>query len=395
MTSLVVRSGVLSLALLVCALAARGEDSDQRRYYLDLRYEDIASGITKSHDGAGLSAGVNFNRYVGLELAFDAYDVKVGDVSEIEVLPFVAQVRLRYPLLHDRLTPYAMGGVGLSVTQANDARAPVNWAGGKTGVHPAGSLGGGVEYFIQDNVAVGIEGKYLFSGDVDYFAEGQNSSLNTGSALVGVNVRVFYPELHPEEDAASARDDTARFYFGVRAGTSLLVNLEPFPGIHATPEQPVFGSNLTPMFGAALGANIGRYFGVELSLANYEVKLGKYELTGIGEYSVFPVTVEPRVRYPLFDGRLEPFAGGGVGAEFAEINDRGTDLVITAKDITVIGTFMAGVDYYLMSNVSLTCEAQYTISRGHTLQIAYGPVLNGDLDSFFVSVGLRIGLFGV
>ena len=56
MTSLVVRSGVLSLALLVCAVAARGEDSDQRRYYLDLRYEDIASGITKSHDGAGLSA---------------------------------------------------------------------------------------------------------------------------------------------------------------------------------------------------------------------------------------------------------------------------------------------------------------------------------------------------
>lgn len=395
MTHIAVRSSLLGIALLVCAVAARGEDSDQRRYYLDLRYEDIASGLTKSHDGAGISAGVNFNRYLGLELAFDAYDVKVGDVSELEVLPLVPQLRLRYPLLHDRLVPYAIGGVGLSVTQANDARAPVHWDGGKTGVHVAGSLGGGLEYFIQDNVAVGITGKYLFSGDVAYTADEQDSTINTGSALVGLNVRVLYPELHPEEGAESARNDFVKFYLSVRTGTSLLVNLQPFPGIHATPEQPIFGSNLTPMFGAALGANIGRYAGVELSIANYEVKLGNYQLAGIGEYAVFPVTVEPRVRYPLLDGKLEPFAAGGVGAEFAEINDRGKPIVITAKDITVVGTFAAGMDYYVMSNVSLTCEAEYVISRGHTLQIDSGPVLDGDLDSFFVSIGLRIGLFGV
>jgi hypothetical protein len=202
-TSLVVRSGVLSLALLVCALAARGEDSDQRRYYLDLRYEDIASGITKSHDGAGISVGVNFNRYVGLELAFDAYDVKVGDVSEIEVLPFVAQVRLRYPLLHDRLTPYAMGGVGLSVTQANDARAPV--MGGKTGGHPAGGLGGGVS--TSSRTTSRLARRRTFSPATSTTSPGQNSSLNTGSALVGVNVRSL-SGLHPEEVAAAARDDT-------------------------------------------------------------------------------------------------------------------------------------------------------------------------------------------
>jgi opacity protein-like surface antigen len=212
---------------------------------------------------------------------------------------------------------------------------------------------------------------------------------------LGANVRVFYPELHPEEGAEAARNDTVRFYLGVRTGAALLVNLEPFPGIHATPEQSIFGSNLTPMFGAALGTNIGRYLGVELSLANYELKLGNTALGGIGEYSVFPVAVQPRVRYPLLDGRAEPYIAGGVGAEFAEINDRGQPLTVTAKDITIIGTFATGMDYYVMSNVSIVGEAEYVVSRGHTLQLGDGPTLHGNFDSFFLSLGVRIGLFGV
>jgi opacity protein-like surface antigen len=388
-------SAALTLLLVLCAVPASGEDSAQRRYYLDIRYEDLGSGVVKAHDGAGISVGANFGRYLGAEFAFDAYDVKVGEVSELEILGLIPQLRLRYPLLHDRLVPYMTGGAGLSVTQANDARAPVTWAGGKTAVHAAGSLGGGIEYFIADNVAVGLLGKYVFSGDVAYTAEERNSQINTSSALVGANVRAFYPELHPEEGAAAARNDTARFYLQVRTGTALLATLEPFPGIHATPEQPIFGSNLTPLFGAALGANIGRYAGVELMIENYELKLGNNALAGIGEYAVFPVTVQPRLRYPLLHDCLEPYAEGGIGAEFAEINDRGKPIVITAKDVTLIGTFGAGVEYYVMSNVSVGCEAQYVISRGHTLQIDDGPTLNGDLDSFLLSIGVRIGLFGV
>ncbi len=380
------------------AVPGWGEDSDQVRYYLDFRYEDIATGATKAHDGAGISAGVNIGRHLGFELSFDSYDVKVGDVSELQVLGFVPQVRLRYPLLDDRLVPYLVGGAGLSVTQANDARAPVTWSGGKTGVHPAGSLGGGIEYFIADNVALGVEGKYLFSGDVAYTAEGSANQINTSSALVGVGVRVFYPELHPDADAESARTATARFYLALRAGGALLVDLEPFKGVHATPEQSLLGSNFTPLFGATLGADIGPYVGLELSLENYELKLGTSDLGGIGEYSVFPIAVQPRVRYPLLDGRLQPYAVAGAGAEFAEINDRNAaskSLTVTAKDITVIGTFGAGLEYFLMSNVSLGCEAQYIISRGHTLQLNEGPTLQGNFDSFFLSVGLRVFLFGV
>src|SRR5262249_53529520 len=154
------RLGVV-LGVVACASGADpscAEDSDELRYYFEFRYEDLASGLTKAHDGAGVSIGANLNRYLGLELSLDTYDVKVGQVSELEVLGFVPRGRLRYPLFDDRLVPYLVGGAGLAVTQANDQRAPVQWPGGKTGVHPAGTLGGGIEYFIADNVALGLGG---------------------------------------------------------------------------------------------------------------------------------------------------------------------------------------------------------------------------------------------
>jgi len=69
--------------------------------------------------------------------------------------------------------------------------------------------------------------------------------------------------------------------------------------------------------------------------------------------------------------------------------------MIKARDVTLIGTFGAGIDYFVMSNVSIGCAAQYTISRGHTLQLNEGPTLQGNLDSFFLSIGLRVFLFGV
>src|SRR4030095_8343485 len=98
-------SAALTLLLVLCAVPASGEDSAQRRYYLDIRYEDLVGGLVKAHDGAGISVGMNFTRYLGAECAFDAYDIKVGEVSESEILPMIPQLRLRYPLLHDRLVP--------------------------------------------------------------------------------------------------------------------------------------------------------------------------------------------------------------------------------------------------------------------------------------------------
>jgi opacity protein-like surface antigen len=391
----------LGLAILSCGgQPARGEDSAERRYYLQIRYGDIIPGLSEATDIIGVSVGANLNRYFGLEFALDNYDTKVEDLSEVGVFGLVPQLRLRYPLLGDRLTPYIAGGAGLSVTQANDQRRPVSWPDGKTAVHPAGTLLGGVEYFIADNIAVGVEGKYLFSGDVPYTNDstGARGTKNTSAGFLAIGLRLFYPELHPEENAAAARAARARFYVGFPLGAALLVDMEPFPGVHASPEQPIFDSNFAPVFGLMAGATIGRYLAVEIELENYELSLRSDDAGKLGEYAVFPLTLQPRLRYPLLEDRLELSATAGVGAELAEINDRGKDpsiAAVDADDVAVIGIFGVGIDYYPLHNVSIGAEAQYIVSRGHGMQIDHGPVLRGNLDAFVLTLGLRVFLLDV
>lgn len=387
------RVALLMLALLgaLGAAPARAEDSDQLRWYIGGRF-DLFS-LTHTHDFVGGEVGVNFNRYIGLELALDNWERKVGDLSELAVTAITPQLRLRYPLLDDRLTPYLVAGMGPAISQANDGRLPVEWVNGKTETHFGGTVGAGIEYFIADNIAVGWEVKEFLSDFVAYEANGQQGRTSLSSPLMGISLRVFYPQLHPEEDAAAAAAATARLYVDLRTGGALLLNLEPFPGVSAQPEQSVFGSNFTFGFGASLGANIGRYFGIELSLDNYEIKVGLPGVGDIGEYAVFPVMVQPRLRYPMLDGRLEPYVFCGVGAELGQINDlneTGKAINPKAEDVTVIGGFGAGAEYYVMDNVALGLQTKYILSRGHQFTLPGQPTVSGDFDSLFLFGNIRI-----
>jgi opacity protein-like surface antigen len=379
------------VALCTAARPAPGEDSDQPRWYVGTRF-DLMS-LTRAHDFVGGEVGVNFNRYVGLELALDSYERKVGQLGELSVLGVAPQLRLRYPLLGDRLTPYFVAGVGAAITQANDARMPVDWVDGKTDAYPAGTVGAGIEYFIADNIALGYEVKEFFSGSVPYEASGKQGRVSIEAPLMGVSLRVFAPQLHPEQGAAAAAAATARLAFEMRAGGALLLDLEPFPGVSASPEQSVFGSNFTFGYGASLGADFGRYLGVDVSLDNYELKLGLPGVGDIGEYAVFAVLVQPRLRYPLLDGRLEPYVTCGVGAELGQINDLneiGKALDPKAEDVTVIGSFGTGVEYYVLGNVALGVQTKYIISRGHEFRFPGDPPETGNLDSLFLFGTVRI-----
>ena len=257
-------------------------------------------------------------------------------------------------------------------------------------------MGGGAEYFIADNLALGLEGKYLFSGDIEYTSGGETNRLNVGSALVSLGFRLFYPELHPAEAEEEARAATARFYLALRTGGALLVHLDPFPGVDTTPEQSIFGSNFTQQFGVSAGANIGRYWSVELALDNYELRMS-VPGSRHGEYAVFPIVVEPRFRYPLMNGRLEPHHGRS-RREYAQINDRsgaGNDIVVFARDLTVIGSVGTGLEYHLLSNVAVGGSAKYIISRGHTFEIQGSPQVTGNFDSFMLSLQIRVFFFNV
>ena len=387
-------AAVLMLAT-VCTLhgaAARGEDSDQPRWYLGARF-DLFS-LTRTHDFFGGEIGLNFNRYLGLELAVDNWERKVGDLSELAITSVTPQLRLRYPLLDDRLVPYLVTGFGVGISQANDGRYPVEWVNGKTETHAAGTVGAGIEYFIADNIALGWEVKEFLSDFVAYETpDGRQGRTQISSPLMGISLRVFYPQLHPEEAEASAAAATARLYFDLRTGGALLINSEPFPGVSAEPEQSIFDSNFTVGFGASLGANFGRYFGIEFSVDNYEVKLSLPDVGPIGEYAVFPVMLQPRLRYPLFDDRFEPYLFCGLGAELGQVNDlneTGKALDPDGEDVTIVGGFGAGAEYYLIDNVAVGLQAKYIISRGHQFTIPGEATVTGNFDSFLLLGNIRI-----
>lgn len=371
---------------------AAAEDSDRLRWYGGIRYE-LAPGATRAHDIIGGVVGVNLDRHIGLEVALDAYERKVGDVSELGVTGIVPQLRFRYPLRDRRLVPYLLAGVGMAVTQANDARATVQWERGKTQVLAAGTVGLGIEYFILDNIAIGVEAKQFLSGGVNYEAKGAHGRTGISAGLLTFGVRVFYPELDPAALAASARAAKVRFFLDLRTGGGWLIDSTPFPGLVAGPEQRFLGTDFTFEFGVTVGATIGRYASLELAMDNYEIRLGFPGEPKFGEYSVFPILVQSRLRYPLLDDALEPYVLLGVGGEYAQINDltgAGKILDPKGRDVTFVAAFGLGIEYALLDNVRLGLSGRYLLSRGHEIRFPGQAPITGTLDMFMMAGHVRI-----
>jgi opacity protein-like surface antigen len=397
----VTRIAAAWIALILVAAtsgAARAEDSDQPRFYLGLRSFDTNPG-TDVHDSHGVSLGVNLNRYVGVELAGDFWELHPsfpgrGVVGEIGVFSLVPEVRLRYPLFDGRLTPYVTGGAGFAVSQFNDRKPPAfGLSVDADRTVAVGAVGGGVEYFVADNLAVGIAVKYVFSGGQSIEIDGVRHPNDIDSLLTYLTLRLFYPELRPAPLAESRDDIPVRLYLGVRLGAALLTNESAFQSIKTRKDTGSIGFNW--LYGIAVGANFGRYFGAEVAFEGHEVQLAVPGLGSIGEYALYTIMPQARVRYPLMDGRLQPYALVGVGASYAEFNDGkppSANLQIEAKDVTTAAALGAGIDYFVTSNIAVNLEAKYNIVRGHVVKIEGRPAERGSLDSVYVSFGLRIFL---
>ncbi len=389
------------LALVLLAVspnAARAEDSDRTRYYLGLRTFDTNPG-TGVHDSHGLSLGVSLNRYVGVELAGDFWELKPsfsgrGVIGEIGVFSLVPEVRLRYPLLDGRLTPYIVGGVGFAVSQFND-RKPRGFGLSVNGDRTVAvaAVGGGVEYFVADNIAVGLEVKYLLSGGQSIEIDGVKHSNDIDSLLTFLTLRLFYPELRPAPLAESRRDVPVRLYLGVRVGGALLTDDSAFPTIETRKDTGATGFSW--MYGVAVGSNFGRYFGAEVAFEGHEVQLALPGRGSIGEYALYTIMPQVRLRYPLMGGRLQPYGLVGVGASYAEFNDGkppSADLQIGSKDFAVAAAVGAGIEYFVTSNIAVGFEAKYNFLGSHEVKITGSPAERGDLGSVYFSFGLRVFL---
>jgi opacity protein-like surface antigen len=389
-------------ALVIVALSATiawAQDSDRPRYYLSLRGHG-SSPFTDVHDLFGASVGVNLNRYWGVELSGEGFErrlrVNGSALGEYAVVPFVPQVRLRYPFLDGRLTPYVIGGAGVALMEFNDRKRP---GFGVSVDMPAstvvGAIGAGLEYFVADNVAAGVEIKYLIAGEQTVRINGVPRGEDLDSLYSAVGLRVFFPE-HKPTPRVDVRDGLpARVYLGLQLGAAITTDADSMPGVELHPEPAAVGP-ANYFIGGVIGLDLGRHFGLELTAGGYEVRVHFADRGSVGEEAIYAIIPQVRARYPVLDGRLVPYAVGGVGAGYAEFNDRkpaGAGFAIEGTSWGVAATLGTGIEYLVASNIAAGVEARYLTSRGHTVKIGDGRTQGANFDAVLLTVGLRIYLF--
>jgi len=399
---------VLIVSLLaVVVVAASGvpacaQDSDRFRPYIGLKFFDTnpATGV---HDLYGFSLGANVNKYLGFELSGDTYQVfpdisPFGTIGEYGVFALIPQARLRYPVWEDRLVPYLIGGVGVAFTDFND-RKPRGYGlliHDQTATVVAGTLGAGIEYFVADNIALGVEARYLFAPDPTLLVQGNREKVKISAPLITFGMRVFYPELHPAPMAEERPDVPTRLYIGVRAGGALELNTDLIPGITTEPSNNAIGGALSPAFGVSLGLNFGRYLGLELAADGYEVNLQQRGLGGIGENAIYTIIPYLRLRYPMAGDRLQPYGLIGFGLGHTEFNDRkppAANTQVNANDNSWAMGVGAGVEYFVTSNVAVGMELKYLYTPGHAMTIGSNPTRDATVSGLLFSVSLRAFLF--
>lgn len=391
------------LLVLGFASAPLAQDRDAPRFYLGPRMgvgvplkDKPASGIDLSTDRVtGLVAGVSLGRYLGVEVAADHWESSLRPdglhtVGEYGLFFVVPQLRLRYPLLEDRLTPYLVAGVGVSHAEFNDRKSDgVGLRIRASGTGVVGALGGGLEYFVANNISLGVETRWLISRDQEIKVGTQGGTANLDQLQATANLRLLFPE--GPDAPRPAQAPAWRPYVGLRAGGAYTIDDSAGGGLELRPENGSIGPfNL--LFNVAVGVDLGRYLGLELAAESYEMNL---RLSGVGlvrEYSVYAFWPQVRLRYPVLDGRLVPYAIAGVGVSYAETNDakpKGLGVDVNGDDVDVAGVVGGGLDWFLARNIAAGVETKYAIDRGHEIDVQ-GTRRSVTLDALFVSFGFRI-----
>lgn len=391
---------MLSLTLIPLVHAA---DNDQPRFYISIRAGAVVKsthqvapgyqGTLGGEDVVGLSAGMNFNKYVGAEISVDRYEFilnspKGEKAAEYSVSPFLGLLRLRYPMLNDRLVPYVLGGAGVGFVQVDDKFPAVGATSlKKNDFSPVGAVGGGVEYFIANNLALGLEAKYLFH-QAALGVNGQDNRTNLNGLLWGGSLRVYFSEDNAgAPPLPSKAADRARFYLAVRTGTSIPTHRS------LSPQGSLSGVQGLHFASGSVGVNVGRYWGLELAVDSLEQNINVQPYGRIGEYTHSSIVPQVRLMYPLAEDRLVPYAVGGVGVGIAEFGDQTPEAAAAttghAQSLSVVGTAGVGLDYLVVNNVAINVETKYRIFPSAMLEIN-GVPYTINLSGVLVSAGVRM-----
>jgi opacity protein-like surface antigen len=391
----------VAVAVFIAAVAgAWAEDSDEFRWYFHFKARDT-NRFTGVHDYYGFGLGANLNRHFGVELSGDRFEIfpeRRGDgkqLGEYGVFALMPQFRARYPLFGDQLVPYVLAGAGVALTDFNDRKQPAFGVSVKSeSLTPVGTLGAGVEYFLDDNISIGVEFKYLFAGEQTLTVGGVGQKINASAPLTSIGVRLYYPELRPAPMADAREPTPTRLYLGLRIGVALPTDTDLTSEIEARPVPVAWGDALAQYFGIGLGLDLNRYLGVELAIEGFEVALARRGLGSIGEYAIYTAIPQLRLRYPLAEGRLVPYGLLGVGLAHAEWNDRKPRAGLTgieAKSNSVAASVGAGIEYFVTRNIALGLESKYLYSPGHEIKFD-GRGEDATIQAVAVTFGLRIYL---
>jgi outer membrane protein with beta-barrel domain len=360
-----------AVVALVLSVAARAEETstpagegrstprdtsrfdDTGRLYLLLQtgfvflYDDEFAGDTHyaSHEFTGsnhinvpigVSLGYNLTKHFGLELEGlgtepDVRSDSLGKLAEYSNITVFGSLRYRYPLGDGRFVPWVLGGVGWSLNDLNDTANPrIKLTGDGSTI--AGTVALGFDYFLAEDVAVGVSAQQFIypSIDTEVFnkdtGQRQRGSANlTGMGLLA-HIRMYLGQ-QAAADGSSDRKllwadhgpyDTAerRYYLFAMAGDQIFFD-DNFGG-GATVKSP---GSANWSLGGGLGVNLDEHWGVEVSLANTDVNINDSSFGKIGEMSNFTVLPTARFRWQFLGGRLVPFATLGIGATFNRPND--------------------------------------------------------------------------
>lgn len=377
---------------------SQGQDSDAFRPYLGFRYGEF-DARWNVHDLWGFSLGANLDRHWSVELASDIFQEFLDDggpskVGEESVITLMPQVRYRLPLGRRRLVPYVIGGAGPAFLQFNDrTRAAAGLKISADGTVPAVALGGGLDYYVMDNVALNLEGKYLWVEPLSVSIGPRRTELDVSSALMTVGLRVYFRENEPRPIAPPGDATMLRPYFGVRLGGSALIDRQLGAGLRLGNLASSKFSTFNKAGGVALGLNVGDRWGVELAGDTTEFNLVAEALGAVGEYAAYTVVPQLVLRQPVGAGRCVAYAQAGAGLAYGEFNDakpasRGQ--VIRGKGMHPALRADLGAEYFLISNFSVNADLRYLYTWGHDFRVNESRFRDTDFSAFQIQIGFRI-----
>lgn len=377
---------------------SQAQDNDAFRPYLGFRYGEF-DARWNVHDLWGFSLGANLDRHWGVELSSDIFqefldDGVLGKVGEESVITLMPQVRYRLPLGRRRLVPYVVGGAGPAFLQFNDrTRAAAGVKINAEGTVPAVALGGGLDYFVMDNVALNLEGKYLWVEPLSVSLGAKRTELDLSSALMTVGLRVYFRENEPRPLAAATGSGLLRPYFGLRLGGSGLIDRRLDAGLRLGNLASSKFSTFNKAGGVALGVNLGDRWGFELAGDTTEFNLVADPLGAVGEYAVYTVIPELVLRQPVGAGRWVAYAQTGAGLAYGEFNDakpRSQGQAIRGKGMYPAMRADLGAEYFLISNFSVHADLRYLYTWSHDFRINATRFRDTDFSAFQIQLGFRI-----